>query len=72
MPAGHRHFPPLHTSGLAQGLEVPHLHAPPVQRSALVVSQAVQDPPAVPHWVTDPMMQEFEEQQPVAQAVALQ
>jgi hypothetical protein len=48
------------------------LQSPEVHRSALVGSQPVQVPPAVPHWVTDPMMQEFEAQQPVGQAAALQ
>jgi hypothetical protein len=43
------HWPPTHERPFAHAAWVPQVHCPPVQESAVVVSQMLHAPPPVPH-----------------------
>jgi hypothetical protein len=66
------HVPLWHLWPGPQAAPAPHLHAPPVQLSAFVVSQAAQLTPLVPHADRDGTVQTLPVQQPVGQDAALQ
>lgn len=58
---------------LPQAAEAPHLQLPPLQLSAFVVSQVVQEAPVVPHEaVVGGETQVVPLQQPLGQLAALQ
>ena len=65
------HRPPTQRWPPAQAGPVPHWHVPALlQRLALVVSQAEQAPPAVPHAASDGTVHTPPVQQPVGHDVA--
>jgi hypothetical protein len=70
--ASHTQAPPLQRWPAPQAAPEPHLHAPPVQLSALLRSQPTQALPASPQAAVEGLVQIFPLQQPVGQEVPSQ